>query len=213
MRKQTTEERILGAAIELFVRNGFHGTSIDDIMSKIGLTKGAFYSHFEGKDQLFMRLLEEYRLHFIEGLTAAIDGREGNAVDKLHAVISFLSKFAAENTYLCVFLTFLTTELNTDVDFEPALKRIYREYQLIISGILRQGQKQRLFKKRVDPDLAALTFMALHDGVLHQWMLNRQYIDGEALVRTFREIFLNGLVDHAVEEKAGAAKVRERIAE
>ncbi len=192
--KITTEERILSAAIELFVRNGFHGTSIDDIMSKVGLTKGAFYSHFEGKDHLFMKLLDEYRFHFLGGLVAALDKDEGNALDKLHRVISFLSRFATENTYMCVFLSFLTTELNTDVDFEPSLKSIYIEYQKIISSIIKQGQKQRIFKKSLDPDLVALTFMALHDGVLHQWMLHRQHIDGEAFVRTFRDILVAGLV-------------------
>lgn len=211
MKKETTEKRILNAALELFVRNGFHGTSIDDIMSKVGYTKGAFYSHFGGKDQLFMRLLDEYRLHFIGGLTKAIDEEQGNALDKLHTVISFLAKFASENTYMCVFLTFLTTELNTDVDFEPALKKIYIEYQKIISNVIRQGQKQRLFNDG-DPDLVALTFMALHDGVLHQWMLNRQYIDGEAFVRTFRSILLNGVLCPDVAEKEGTAKSGVRAA-
>lgn len=207
MKKETTEKRILNAATELFVRNGFHGTSIDDIMSKVGYTKGAFYSHFSGKDQLFMRLLDEYRLHFIGGLTKAMDEEQGNALDKLHTVISFLSRFASENTYLCVFLTFLTTELNTDVDFEPALKRIYLEYRKIISTVIRQGQKQRLFNEG-DPELIALTFMGLHDGVLHQWMLNRQYIDGEALVRTFRDILLNGVVAADAADKVGMEKTR-----
>jgi len=211
MRKKTTkktEDRILSAAIELFVRNGFHGTSIDDIMSKVGFTKGAFYSHFDGKDQLFMKLLEEYRFYFIGGLTSAIEHPEGNALDKLHRIVSFLSRFATENTDLCVFLTFLTTELNTNADFEPAIKSIYLEYQKIVSGVIRQGQKQRILKKDLDPDLAALTFMSLHDGVLHQWTLHRQYIDGEAFVRTFREIFLNGLVCPDAAEKVSVEKIR-----
>lgn len=211
MKKKTTkktEDRILDAAIELFVRNGYHGTSIDDIMSKVGLTKGAFYSHFSGKDQLFMTILEGYRSHFIGGLKAAIDDHDGNALEKINRVISFLSRFASEHTDLCVFLTFLTTELNTDVDFEPALKSIYIEYQKIISGVIKQGQKQRLLKQGLDPDLVALTFMSLHDGVLHQWMLHRQYIDGAAFVRTFREIFVSGLVCPEAAEKISAEKAR-----
>lgn len=213
MRKETTEEKILSAATELFVRNGFHGTSIDDIMSKVGLTKGAFYSHFDSKDQLFMKLIDEYRFHFIGGLTATIDEKEGNALERLHRVMSFLSKFALENSYLCFLLTFLTTELNTNVDFEPALRRIYLDYQKIISNVIRQGQKQRLFKKWIDPELTALTFMAVHDGVLHQWMLHRQYIDGEAFVRTFRDIFISGVVSaEAIEQTDAGAKTRTRVA-
>jgi hypothetical protein len=48
----------------------------------------------------------------------------------------------------------------------------------------------RLADKKTDPDLAALSFMALHDGVLHQWVLNRNLIDPKQYVKTFREIFI-----------------------
>jgi hypothetical protein len=141
-----------------------------------------------------LRIIDEFKLKFIGGMVEELEQVEGDALDKIHRVISFNSRFAVENQSLCVFLTFLTTELNADVDFEPALKGAYREYQKIISEIIRQGIRQGLFKKELDPDVTALTFMALHDGVLHQWVLNRYHLDGVLYVRIFREIFLHGLV-------------------
>jgi AcrR family transcriptional regulator len=189
-----TEQKIIQAALELFVRKGFHGTSVSDITAKVGLTKGALYAHFAGKGELLMRLIEEFKSRFIGGMISALAECHGSALDKIHCVISFNSRFALEHQYLCVFQTFLTTELNADVDFEPALKEVYREYQKVIGEIVRQGIRQGIFKKEVDPDVAALTFMALHDGVLHQWVLNRYHLDGELYVRTFRQIFLYGLV-------------------
>ena len=148
-----------------------------------------------------MRLIEEFRVRFFDEMASNINGFEGNALKKIHRVFSVLSQFASENTDLCVFLTFLTTEMKTDVDFEPALRSIYIEYQKFISSLIKQGIKQGFFKKELDPDLAALTFMALHDGVLHQWVLNSQYIDGEEYVRTFRKIFVSGLVNQATEKR------------
>ena len=185
----------MNAALELFVRKGFHGTSINDIMLKVGMTKGAFYSHFDSKGDLFLRLIEEFRVRFFNEMAVSVDAFEGNALDKIHRVFTSLSKFAVENTNLCVFLTFLTTEMNADVDFEPVLRGIYRDYQKFISGLIKQGIKQGVFKKDLNPDMVALTFMALHDGVLHQWTLNRKYIDGEAYVHTFRNIFVGGLTN------------------
>jgi hypothetical protein len=91
--------------------------------------------------------------------------------------------------------------LNADVDFEPALTGTYREYQKILSSIIGQGIRQGLFRKELDPDVAALTFMALHDGVLHQWVLNRNHLDGEVYVRTFRKLFLHGLVKEGVRDE------------
>lgn len=194
-RSQETKERIIQTAIELFVRKGYHGTSINDITSKVGLSKGALYGHFSGKGELLLRIIQEFKANFIDELIRNTNEHGGNALEKLHHIISFNARFAFEHQDLCVFLTFLTTELNADVDFEPPLKNLYREYQKFISQLIRQGIKQGILKKEVDPDLAALTFMALHDGVLHQWVLNRSYTDAELYVRTFRKIFLYGLVD------------------
>ena len=195
-RSQETEKKIIQAALELFVRNGYHGTSINDIVQKVGLTKGALYSHFTSKGELLLRIIDEFKIKFIDRMIRSTNEYQGNALEKLHRIISFNSQFALENKELCVFLTFLTTELNAAVDFEPPLKNVYREYQKIISQLIQQGIRQGLFRKDLDPDLAALSFMALHDGVLHQWVLNRNYIDGEQYVRTFRKIFLYGLTDN-----------------
>ena len=199
-RSNETESKIIQAALEIFVRKGYHGTSVEEITRKIGLTKGALYAHFSSKSDLLLRIIDEFKSKFIGGMVEAVEQVKGDALEKIHLVISFNSKFAVENQDLCVFLTFLTTELNADVDFEPALKGVYREYQKIISEIVRQGIRQGLFKKEFDPDVAALTFMALHDGVLHHWVLNRHHLDGSLYVRTFREIFLHGLVKEGVTE-------------
>jgi TetR/AcrR family transcriptional regulator, cholesterol catabolism regulator len=197
-RASDTENKIIQAALEIFVRKGYHGTSVTEITDKVGLTKGALYSHFSSKGELFLRIIDEFKTTFIGGIVEDLGHCSGNALDQIHSVISFNSRFALQNKDLCVFLTFLTTELNTDVDFEPALKATYREYQKIMSDIIRHGISQGLFKKELDPEVAALTFIALHDGVLHQWVLNRNHLDGELYVRTFRQIFLHGLVKEGI---------------
>jgi AcrR family transcriptional regulator len=194
-RSEETEKKIIQAALSLFVRKGYHGTSIEEITRKVGLTKGALYSHFSSKGDLLLRIIDEFKVRFIDEMIRTITQIDGDALARLHATISFSSKFALQNQDLCVFLTFLTTELKADVDLEPPLKNVYREYHKFISQLIRQGIHQGLMKKEIDPDLAALSFMALHDGVLHQWVLNRTYIDGVQYVRTFRKIFLYGLVD------------------
>jgi len=193
-RQNGTETKIIQAALEIFVRKGYHGTSILEITNKVGVTKGALYAHFSSKGELLLKIIDEFKSRFIGGMISALEECSGNALDRIHRIISFNSRFALENQDLCVFLTFLTSELNADVDFEPALKGTYRQYRQVISEIIGQGIRQGLFKKELDPDVAALTFMALHDGVLHQWVLNRYHLDGELYVRTFREIFLHGLV-------------------
>ena len=54
-----TKERLIIEALELFVRRGYHGTSIDHIVRKVGLTKGAFYSHFNSKGELLLEIRKD----------------------------------------------------------------------------------------------------------------------------------------------------------
>jgi AcrR family transcriptional regulator len=192
-RSRETETRILQTALDLFVRKGYHGTSIDEIMRKVGLTKGALYAHFTSKGDLLARIIEEFETKFIEQMIQIGTDFDGDARGKLHRVVSFISRFAFENENLCVFLTFLTIELNDDEKFKPLLKKVYQKYQIFISQMIRLGVQQGLFKKTLDPEVAALTFMALHDGVLHQWVLNRDNVDGTLYVGTFRKILFKGL--------------------
>jgi AcrR family transcriptional regulator len=192
-RSEKTEEKIVQAALELFVRKGYHGTSVRDISRKVTLTKGALYAHFRSKGDLLFRTIKEFETKFIDQLIQTVDEFEGNAVDKVNRAISFNAEFALRNLELCVFLTFLTTELKTDVDFHPVLKMTYRKYQKFISKLVAQGIRQGLIKKQLDPDMSALTFMAIHDGLLLQWVLNRDHLDGKQYVKTFRTIFMTGL--------------------
>ena len=48
----TTRESILMAALRLFSRNGYEGTSMRDIAGEVGISQGAIYKHFTGKDAL-----------------------------------------------------------------------------------------------------------------------------------------------------------------
>jgi AcrR family transcriptional regulator len=192
-RRNKTEKRIVRGAIELFARKGYHGTSVHEITQKAKLTKGSLYSHFNGKGELLLRIIEEYENRYIGPMIRAVEECSGDAIEKLHRAISYSSKFAVKNLDLCVFLSFLTAELKADVDFQPALRRVYLKYQKFISGLIELGKRQGLIKRELDPDLAALVFMATHEGVLHQWVLNRDYVDGTQYVRTFRAMLMEGL--------------------
>lgn len=57
-RKEMTRELLLDAAIEVFAEKGYHGASLDDVADVAGFTKGAVYSNFTRKSDLFRALLE-----------------------------------------------------------------------------------------------------------------------------------------------------------
>src|SRR5215210_9439675 len=52
-----TRERLLSAAERVFIRRGLQAASIEEIADEAGLTRGAFYSNFQRKEQIFVDLL------------------------------------------------------------------------------------------------------------------------------------------------------------
>ena len=57
-RRPVTITALLDAALDLFAEQGYGATSIPEICTRAGLTKGAFYSNFANKDALFLALLD-----------------------------------------------------------------------------------------------------------------------------------------------------------
>ena len=55
--RERVRERIVDSARRLFNRNGFDGVSVNAIMADAGLTRGAFYSYFDGKSDLYVEVL------------------------------------------------------------------------------------------------------------------------------------------------------------
>lgn len=55
--KQQSRERILTSAANLFTAQGFANTSVDQIMMQAGMTRGAFYAHFQNKSELYAQAM------------------------------------------------------------------------------------------------------------------------------------------------------------
>jgi TetR/AcrR family transcriptional regulator, transcriptional repressor for nem operon len=58
--KEDTRSRILRSAARLFNRKGFSEVTIDEIMAAAGLTRGGFYRHFHGKDELYAEAVRDF---------------------------------------------------------------------------------------------------------------------------------------------------------
>ena len=57
--EKTTRKRLIEAAVRRFYRDGFRNVGIDQMYADVGISKTAFYKHFESKDDLMLAVLAE----------------------------------------------------------------------------------------------------------------------------------------------------------
>jgi AcrR family transcriptional regulator len=72
-RLEQTRNMLLDAAEELFARKGLLGAALDEIADAAGYTRGAIYSHFGAKEELFLAVIERQRQRFLDGFTETIE--------------------------------------------------------------------------------------------------------------------------------------------
>jgi AcrR family transcriptional regulator len=102
-RRQLTREHLLDAAAQVFAERGFHGATLDEVARVAGFTKGAVYSNFESKDELFLALFKANYEHEMAALAATLDSSAvppANRLSDFVALIQDESRDARTSTLL-----------------------------------------------------------------------------------------------------------------
>jgi TetR/AcrR family transcriptional repressor of nem operon len=85
----TARDKIVAAAIELFQRNGFVATTVDQICTAAGVTKGAFFHHFESKEALAQACLAAWNCQMTGMVAGAPFQALSDPVEKLLGCLDF----------------------------------------------------------------------------------------------------------------------------
>ncbi|TXI53039.1 TetR/AcrR family transcriptional regulator [Mycolicibacterium mageritense] len=105
--RDEVRDRILDAAMEVFAAEGFAGATIDAIGQAAGFTKGAVYSNFESKDELFLALLDRQSENRGELIVTAFDSGGGDTTATAQALSqSILDSIHDQNEYYLVFFEY-----------------------------------------------------------------------------------------------------------
>ena len=190
--KQIVSEKILATASSLFARNGYHATSMDDIVKESGLSKGAIYGYFKSKEDLFLELSDKQLALTVEHMRAGFSPLD-SAVNKLEkaAEIHFMQINDPNDVWR------VTLELWVDSPRIPSLeKRVVKRYELahkFLANIIEEGKRSGEFKKDTDADavssilLATVRGIAIHNNMGHKF--NWQKIKASLL-----EVLFDGIL-------------------
>ena len=162
-RREATEARILGVAVEVFTEKGYGAATVSDIVERSGLSRGAFYLYYQNKNEIFKALVHEAvrDLYNIAPASAALGLRERIRESTRQHFLQF-SKH--RGVLRCLF------EVST---VEPELGALHNQYRAEfvrrIEHHLRKAQSAGQCTS-FEPRVASYCLGCMIGGVAYMWL-------------------------------------------
>jgi AcrR family transcriptional regulator len=101
-----TRMQLIEAALRLFYFDGFRNVGLDQLLADVGISKTAFYNHFESKDQLMLEALEEQNSRLQVTLREMLQAEAGRAAkDQLRSLFDVVEQIIESETFQgCIFI-------------------------------------------------------------------------------------------------------------
>jgi TetR/AcrR family fatty acid metabolism transcriptional regulator len=188
--KADKRDAILRAAIETFAARGFFNAQVADVARSAGIAAGTVYLYFHGKDDLLISIFERTMKEAIAA------GRESVAahtspVDRLREIATLhLERLGRDRALAIVF----QVELRQSTKFMERFSATYlRDYIGIIRDVIAEGQVKGVFRKGINPTLAAKMFFGALDEMATNWILSRRKYSLAAEADAVVDLFVGGL--------------------
>jgi len=188
----STRERLTEAAVKRFYRDGFRNVGIDQVLSDVGISKTAFYKHFESKDDLMLAVLEMKNRWLQDILRNMASARPlPSPVDRLRGLFDVVEQFiGADDFQGCIFVN---VAMEFPLPHEPAHQAAAQHKQAIEAIVCELAQQAGA----ANPQELAQELCLVMEGAY----VTRQ-VTGDprtiAIARRVAERVINGCLDSAV---------------
>jgi len=196
---EQTRLHIIDAAMRLFSRNGFANTSIENIASEVGLTRGAVYGHFRNKMDLYEELMvfsQEPLYTLMDRVHAADDGALTSLKRFMLEWLDLLRTNARHRDAFEILLN--KTELTEDMgDYLKIEYRLTREMIAGMTRLIQQAVDEGDLPKTTDPAMQGLSCYCYLMGVTHTWLFNPRLFPLDKMAEPMVASFLTTLHEAA----------------
>lgn len=181
---------IFKATLKLSNEKGFHAMSLRDLSRETGLSMGALYSYFAGKEELLEIIHEQGRAVTFKVLAEYV-GETGAALDRLDSAVR-IHLYLSEVMRDWFFFAYMETRYFRKAEHKRAIENeLYTEQ--LFCNILEQGQKEGVFYLESSVLTASVIKAMLQDWYLKRWKYARRKISIDAYAD-----FILGLVRRAI---------------
>jgi AcrR family transcriptional regulator len=161
--RELTQQRLLDAAQKVFAKKGLDGASVEDIAAAAGYTRGAFYSNFASKNDLFIEMLRRDHSRADAEFFALRD--DSLPLDYIQErTRDIYSKLYRDND---CFMSWTEARLLSarDPKFRAKLNALMLEKRAKIAAFIDYFNKRVGIEPAVSPEIMSLGFMSLIEGV------------------------------------------------
>ena len=190
-RREETRSAILSAATVCFSSGGFDGSGVAEICSRAGVSKGAFYYHFQSKEAVFLELLNTW----LSGLEHSLEEAAGDAAtipESLMRMAGIMQGvLQADRKRIAIFLE-LWTQASRHEHIRQATIAPYHKYQEILAQMIGRGIEEGTLDP-IDPVSGAQVIISLASGIFLQALLDPDGADWGKVLQDSIQIILDGI--------------------
>jgi TetR/AcrR family fatty acid metabolism transcriptional regulator len=172
-RLERTDKRdaLLRAAIDTFAARGFFNAQVADVAGAAGVATGTVYLYFKGKDDLLISIFERTMKEAIAEGRASVDSK-ASPLERLREIAALhLGRLGRDRDLAIVF----QVELRQSTKFMERFSATHlREYLGLIRDVIAEGQAKGMFRKQINPTVAAKVFFGALDEMATNWILSRR---------------------------------------
>ena len=162
-KKEKKKNQILDAAFAVFVERGYSETTMDDIVQKSNMSKGAIYHYYSSKKELFLALIDHWETYsFPDFYSKGKKDKTAESIlyEMVDAVIEVFNK--KKNVFLAEVEFWALS--NKDKDVRDKSRLLYEKLLYLFELILRKGIREKEFKE-VNTEIVAMSILSSLQGI------------------------------------------------
>ena len=178
--RANTRDRLLDAARVVFARSGFHGASVEEIASEAGFSTGALYSNFEGKEDLFLVLMEREIDEHAKEITSAVRAQASISDRATGGARQWMAMIEREPEALLLFMEFWAYGVRDD-RMRPEVAARFAQMRRVLTELIADGVRDFDLELAIPAEQLAVAIDALADGIARQKLADPEAVPDELM--------------------------------
>lgn len=194
-RRELTRQHLIEAAAAVFAREGFHGASLDEVAAAAGFTKGAVYSNFKNKEDLFVAVLDDRMASQIAAIQGLLDDDEQHSLEEqIPRILDLLSTSEYDSSWTVLYLEFVLYAARNPAAREQLAAQVRHSRDTVERMVARQWARVGV-RPSIPSRTTATIALALFAGLDLHRLLDPEEVTHETLdqVLTFFSAAAEGM--------------------